>query len=476
MRINAADEFRREVSSGQMPRKWARLAAADETLSYTGSMRSDSRIKPLAHSRDLARRAEEFFPGGVNSPVRAFRAVGGDPPFVTRAEGAYLFDADGNRYVDLFGSWGPMILGHAFPPVVEAIREAAGRGTSFGASHAGEAALAELVRRCFPSVEKMRFVNSGTEACMSAIRLARGFTGRNFIIKFEGCYHGHADALLVKAGSGVATFGIPGSAGVPPETAQHTLALPYNNLAAVEAAFAAHPAQIACILVEPVVGNAGTIPPAPGYLEGLRRIATEQGSLLILDEVMTGFRLSLGGAQQLYGAELKTGPDLTTLGKILGGGLPCAAFGGRADVMDHLAPLGPVYQAGTLSGNPLAMAAGIATIKHLIQHESEIYPQLERVTQGIADGVAELARKASVPLTTNRVGSMFTWFFTGDPVTDFASASASDSEAFARFHRRMMEAGVWLPPSQFEAAFVSVAHGPAEVELVLEAAREALAE
>ena len=476
MRINAADEFRREVSSGQMPRKWARLAAADETLSYTGSMRSDSRIKPLEQSRDLARRAEEFFPGGVNSPVRAFRAVGGDPPFVTRAEGAYLFDADGNRYVDLFGSWGPMILGHAFPPVVEAIREAAGRGTSFGASHAGEAALAELVRRCFPSVEKMRFVNSGTEACMSAIRLARGFTGRNFIIKFEGCYHGHADALLVKAGSGVATFGIPGSAGVPPETAQHTLALPYNNLAAVEAAFAAHPAQIACILVEPVVGNAGTIPPAPGYLEGLRRIATEQGSLLILDEVMTGFRLSLGGAQQLYGAELKTGPDLTTLGKILGGGLPCAAFGGRADVMDYLAPLGPVYQAGTLSGNPLAMAAGIATIKHLIQHESEIYPQLERVTQGIADGVAELARKASVPLTTNRVGSMFTWFFTGDPVTDFASASASDSEAFARFHRRMMEAGVWLPPSQFEAAFVSVAHGPAEVELVLEAAREALAE
>jgi glutamate-1-semialdehyde 2,1-aminomutase len=437
-------------------------------------MRSDSRIKPLEQSRDLARRAEEFFPGGVNSPVRAFRAVGGDPPFVARAEGAYLFDADGNRYVDLFGSWGPMILGHAFPPVLEAIREAAGRGTSFGASHAGEAALAELVRRCFPSVEKMRFVNSGTEACMSAIRLARGFTGRNFIIKFEGCYHGHADALLVKAGSGVATFGIPGSAGVPAETAQHTLALPYNDLAAVEAAFAAHPAQIACILVEPVVGNAGVIPPAQGYLEGLRRIATEQGALLILDEVMTGFRLSLGGAQQLYGAELKTGPDLTTLGKILGGGLPCAAFGGRADVMDYLAPLGPVYQAGTLSGNPLAMAAGIATLSHLIAHEGEIYPQLERVTQGIAEGVAELARKAGVPLTTNRVGSMFTWFFTGDPVTGYASATKSDGEAFARFHRRMMQAGVWLPPSQFEAAFVSVAHGPAEVELVLEAARAAL--
>jgi glutamate-1-semialdehyde 2,1-aminomutase len=295
---------------------------------------------------------------------------------------------------------------------------------------------------------------------MSAIRLARGFTGRNFIIKFEGCYHGHADALLVKAGSGVATFGIPGSAGVPAETAQHTLALPYNNLAAVEAAFAAHPSQIACILVEPVVGNAGTIPPAPGYLAGLRRIATEQGALLILDEVMTGFRLSLGGAQQLYGVT----PDLTTLGKVLGGGLPCGTFGGRADVMNLLAPLGPVYQAGTLSGNPLAMAAGIATITHLIERQSEIYPQLERVTGEIAEGVAELAREAGVPLTTNRVGSMFT------------SASASDSEAFARFHRRMMQAGVWLPPSQYEAAFVSTAHGEAEVELILEAAREALAE
>jgi glutamate-1-semialdehyde 2,1-aminomutase len=435
-------------------------------------MQSETRkFKPLVQSLNLQRRAEQYFPGGVNSPVRAFRAVGGDPPFVARAEGAYLFDADGNRYVDLFGSWGPMVLGHAFPPVVEAIREAAGRGASFGASHAGEANLAELVRRCFPSVEKMRFVNSGTEACMSAIRLARGFTGRNFIIKFEGCYHGHADALLVKAGSGVATLGIPGSAGVPAETAQHTLALPYNNLAAVEAAFAAHPDEIACILVEPVVGNAGTIPPAPGYLEGLRKIATKHGALLILDEVMTGFRLSLGGAQQLYGVT----PDLTTLGKILGGGLPCAAFGGRAAVMDQLAPLGPVYQAGTLSGNPLAMAAGIATIKHLIEHEGEVYPQLERVTQSIAEGVAKLAQQVGVPLTTSRVGSMFTWFFTGGPVTDFASASASDTAAFARFHRRMLASGVWLPPSQFEAAFVSVAHGPAEVEQVLEAAQGALA-
>ena len=434
-------------------------------------MRYESKVKPLVKSLTLQRRAEEYFPGGVNSPVRAFRAVGGHPPFVARAEGATLFDADGNRYVDLFGSWGPMILGHAFEPVVAAIREAAGRGVSFGASHAGEANLAELVRRCFSSVQKMRFVSSGTEACMSAIRLARGFTGRNYVVKFEGCYHGHADALLVKAGSGIATFGIPGSAGVPPETAQHTLALPYNNLAAVETAFATHPQQIACILVEPVVGNAGTIPPAPDYLEGLRRIATEHGALLILDEVMTGFRLSLGGAQQLYGIQ----PDLTTLGKVLGGGLPCAAFGGRAEVMDHLVPLGPVYQAGTLSGNPLAMAAGIATLKYLIEHEGEVYPQLERTTREIAEGVAKLARDASVPLTTNRVGSMFTWFFTAGPVTDFASASASDAAAFARFHRRMLEAGVWLPPSQFEAAFVSTAHGEAEVELILEAARGALA-
>jgi glutamate-1-semialdehyde 2,1-aminomutase len=428
-------------------------------------------VPPFVHSLDLERRAEGYFPGGVNSPVRAFRAVGGHPPFVVRAEGAYLFDADGNRYVDLFGSWGPMILGHAFPPVVEAIREAAGRGASFGASHAGEANLAERVRSCFPSVEKMRFVSSGTEACMSAIRLARGFTGRNFVIKFEGCYHGHADALLVKAGSGVATLGIPGSAGVPAETAMHTLALPYNDLPAVEAVFAARPSEIACIIVEPVVGNAGTIAPAEGYLAGLRSLCTRYGALLIIDEVMTGFRLSLGGAQQLYGIK----PDLTTMGKILGGGLPCGAFGGRADVMDFLAPLGPVYQAGTLSGNPLAMAAGIATIAYLMEHESTLYPQLERATASIAEGVAELAREAGVPLTANRVGSMFTWFFTSHPVTDYASAATSDTAAFGRFHRRMLESGVWLPPSQFEAAFVSTSHGPAEVEHILEAARAALA-
>jgi glutamate-1-semialdehyde 2,1-aminomutase len=427
-----------------------------------------------AESLLLERRAEMLFPGGVNSPVRAFRSVKAHPPFLVRTEGAYLYDADGNRYLDLFGSWGPMILGHAFPPVVEAIREAAGRGASFGASHAGEARLAELVQHCFPSIEKMRFVSSGTEACMSAIRLARGFTGRNFIIKFEGCYHGHADALLVKAGSGVATLGIPGSAGVPAETAQHTLALPYNDLAAVEAAFAARPDEIACVLVEPVMGNAGTIAPAPGYLAGLRRLCTEYGALLIFDEVMTGFRLSLGGAQQVYAAELDAAPDLTTLGKILGGGLPCGAFGGRADVMNLLAPLGPVYQAGTLSGNPLAMAAGIATLTHLIEHEDAVYAHLETATRSIAEGVAALAEEARVALTTNRVGSMFTWFFTRDAVKDFASASKADTDAFGRFHRRMLEAGVWLPPSQFEAAFVSVAHGPKEIEAVLSAARGAL--
>jgi glutamate-1-semialdehyde 2,1-aminomutase len=425
----------------------------------------------LTRSRQLQLRAEKFLPGGVDSPVRAFRAVGGDPPFVTRAEGAYLFDADGNRYLDFFGSWGPMILGHAFPPVVEAIQQAAARGASFGASTADEANLAELVTRCFPSVDKLRFVSSGTEACMSAIRLARGFTGRNFVVKFEGCYHGHSDAMLVKAGSGVATLGIPGSAGVPAETAMHTLALPFNDLDVVRAVFAARPNEIACIIVEPVVGNAGTIPPAPGYLEGLRQIATEYGALLIFDEVMTGFRLSLGGAQQVYGIR----PDLTTLGKILGGGLPCGAFGGRADIMEQLAPLGPVYQAGTLSGNPLAMAAGIATLRHLIAHGEDVYNGLEQTAAIIAEGVGRIAHEVGIPMTVNRAGSMFTWFFIDQPVTDFASAAISDTVSFGRFHRAMLDAGVWLPPSQFEAAFVSTAHGQAEVGMVLEAARHALA-
>jgi glutamate-1-semialdehyde 2,1-aminomutase len=430
-----------------------------------------------ARSEALQQRAEQFLPGGVDSPVRAFRAVGGHPPFVESADGAWLTDADGNRFVDMFGSWGPMLLGHAFPPVVAAIREAAGKSASFGASTAAEADLAELVLRCYPSIEKLRFVSSGTEACMSAIRLARGFTGRNFILKFEGCYHGHADALLVKAGSGVATFGIPGSAGVPNETVMHTLALPYNDLSAVEAAFASHEDQIACIILEPVVGNAGTIAPAAGYLKGLREITKRHGALLIFDEVMTGFRLAAGGAQELFGfASGDLAPDLTTLGKIVGGGLPVGVFGGRAEIMDYLAPLGPVYQAGTLSGNPLAMAAGIATLSEILDQQSEIYPKLEKTTAAIADGVAKIAAERGIAMTTNRVGSMFTWFFTPEKVTDFASAATSDTAMFAKFHRGMLERGVWLPPSQYEAAFVSAAHGEAEIEFVLKAARGALHE
>jgi glutamate-1-semialdehyde 2,1-aminomutase len=433
--------------------------------------------QPRTRSAALQARAERLLPGGVDSPVRAFRAVGGHPPFVESAEGAWLTDADGHKYVDLFGSWGPMLLGHAFAPAVEAICAAAKKSASFGASTAAEAELAELVRQCFPSIEKLRFVSSGTEACMSAIRLARGFTGPPFVIKFEGCYHGHADALLVKAGSGLATFGIPGSAGVPNETAMHTLALPFNDLGAVEAAFASHPELIACVIVEPVVGNAGTIAPAEGFLAGLRALTRKHGALLIFDEVMTGFRLAAGGAQELYGMSGgEAAPDLTTLGKIVGGGLPVGAFGGRAEVMDMLAPLGPVYQAGTLSGNPLAMAAGMATVSAILERGAELYAGLEKTTAAIADGVALIAAEHGIGLTTNRVGSMFTWFFTPDAVTDFASASESDTAAFGRFHAAMLDRGVWLPPSQFEAAFVSAAHGEREVEVVLEAAKEAMRE
>src|SRR5271169_2413534 len=372
--------------------------------------------RSLKVSRELQKQAEQLIPGGVNSPVRAFRSVGSDPPFLVRGLGAYVWDADGNRYIDYVGSWGPLILGHSNPEVIEAIVEAARNGTSFGASTPTEADLAALVIEAFPAIQKVRFVSSGTEATMSAIRLARAATERKFIVKFEGCYHGHSDAMLVKAGSGVATLGIPGSAGVPAETAMHTLALPFNDLDAVAAVFAARPHEIACIIVEPVVGNAGTIPPAPGYLEGLREITAAHGALLILDEVMTGFRLSLGGAQQVYGIT----PDLTTLGKIIGGGLPCGAFGGRADIMQHLAPLGPVYQAGTLSGNPLAMAAGIATLRYLIDHQEDVYNGLEQTTEVIASGVGLIAHEVGIPMTVNRVGSMFTWFFTDQPVTNFA--------------------------------------------------------
>jgi glutamate-1-semialdehyde 2,1-aminomutase len=420
-------------------------------------------------SQALQQRAERFFPGGVNSPVRAFRAVGGLPPFVESALGAWLTDADGNRYIDYFGSWGPMILGHAFPPVVEAIERAARNSASFGASTAAEAELAERVVACFPAIEKLRFVSSGTEAAMSAIRVARAATGRKIVVKFEGCYHGHADGLLVKAGSGVATFGIPGSAGVPEEIARLTVALPYNNLALVEATFSAHPGAIAAVIVEPVVGNAGCIPPAAGYLAGLREITAREGALLIVDEVMTGFRVALGGALQLYGIDA----DLVTLGKIAGGGLPLGIFGGKRAFMDMLAPLGPVYQAGTLSGNPLAMAAGIATLSYLQEHADEVYPKLEVSAKAVAEGVAAEAARAGVPLTLNRVGSMWTWFFTPGPVTNYDEAAKSDAAAFGRFHRAMLDAGVWLPPSQFEAAFLSAAHGEEEIEATISAAREA---
>ncbi len=411
-------------------------------------------------SQALRERAERYFPGGVNSPVRAFHAVGGAPPFIERAEGAHLYDADGNRYIDYFGSWGPMILGHAFPPVVEAIAHAARNSPSFGASTAAEADLAERIAVSYPVIEKMRFTSSGTEATMSAIRLARAATGRKIVIKFEGCYHGHSDGLLVKAGSGVATFGIPGSAGVPEEIAHLTLALPYNDLAAVEAAFNGHPDAIAAVIVEPIVGNAGCIPPADGYLSGLRTLATRAGSLFIVDEVMTGFRVALGGACELYSLD----PDLVTLGKIVGGGLPVGVFGGKRQIMDQLAPLGPVYQAGTLSGNPLAMAAGLATIGYLQEHAKEVYGRLEVASRAVAEAVAAQAARAEVAITTNRVGSMWTWFFKAGPVTNFEQAAKSHTAAFARFHRGMLDRGIWLPPSQFEAAFMSYAHTDADIQ------------
>ena len=432
-------------------------------------MTAEIRAPQHARSQALQARAEQLFPGGVNSPVRAFRAVGGAPPFIERAEGAYLIDADGNRYIDYFGSWGPMILGHAFPPVVEAIQRAARNSPSFGASTAAEADLAERVTACFPAIEKMRFVSSGTEATMSAIRLARAVTGRKLIVKFEGCYHGHADGLLVKAGSGVATFGIPGSVGVPKEIARLTLALPFNDLKAVKAAFAAHPNSIAAVIVEPIVGNAGCIPPARGFLAGLRKLTAGHGALLIADEVMTGFRVALGGACQLYGLD----PDLICLGKIVGGGLPVGVFGGKRIFLDLVSPLGPVYQAGTLSGNPLAMAAGIAAIGYLQEHAGEVYPRLEATAKAVADGVAQEAAHAGIPLATNRVGSMWTWFFTKGPVTNYARAARSNTTAFGRFHRGLLDRGVWLPPSQFEAAFISTAHGDAEIEATIAAARAA---
>ena len=425
----------------------------------------------LDESRSLHRRAEQLIPGGVNSPVRAFRSVGSEPLFLVRGAGAHVWDADGNRYIDYVGSWGPLILGHADPEVIEAIIQAARDGTSFGASTPAEAKLADLVVDAFPAIEKVRFVSSGTEATMSAIRLARAATGRKLIVKFEGCYHGHSDALLVKAGSGVATLGIPGSAGVPQEFVGLTLALPYNNLDAIAEAFARFKGQIACVIIEPVVGNMGCVPPQPGYLEALREITARDGALLIFDEVMTGFRLAFGGASELFNIS----PDLTTLGKIIGGGLPVGAYGGPARLMDMIAPVGPVYQAGTLSGNPLAMAAGIATLCQLKAAREPFYKQLDENSGRLVAGVLEAARDAGVAMTANRVGSMFTFFFTNRQITDWESAATCDTTKFGRFHGAMMDAGVWLPPSQFEAAFLSVAHTQGDIDDTIAAAREALA-
>ena len=419
-------------------------------------------------SRKLQKRAEQLIPGGVNSPVRAFRAVGGEPLYIVRGQGSHIWDADGNEYVDYIGSWGPLILGHAAPTVIEAVISAARSGTSFGASTPTEADLAELVISAFTHMQKVRFVSSGTEATMSAIRLARAYTKRKYIVKFEGCYHGHADALLVKAGSGVATLGIPGSAGVPEEFTQFTLALPFNDTDVLEQAFKKFKHQIACVIVEPVVGNMGCVPPARGYLEALRAITARDKALLIFDEVMTGFRLAFGGAQELYAIQ----PDLTTMGKIIGGGLPVGAYGGPSEIMDLVSPLGPMYQAGTLSGNPLAMAAGYATLRYLREHK-DIYAKLDRVAAEVVAGVAAAAKDAGVAMCHNRVGSMFTWFFTPGPVTDWNSAAKSDTEAFGRFFRSMLENGVYLPPSQFEAAFLGATHTEHDVQQTIGAAKQA---
>jgi glutamate-1-semialdehyde 2,1-aminomutase len=426
--------------------------------------------RKLDQSRKLQKRAEKMIPGGVNSPVRAFRAVGGDPPFIVRGEGSCIWDADANEYIDYMGSWGPLILGHANPVVIEALGAAMRNGTSFGASTPAEADLAELVLSAFPHMQKVRFVSSGTEATMSAIRLARAYTKRKYIVKFEGCYHGHADALLVKAGSGIATLGMPGSAGVPEEFTQFTLALPYNDTDALEEAFKKFKHQIACLIVEPVVGNMGCVPPARGYLEALRAVTSNDGAVLIFDEVMTGFRLAFGGAQELYAIQ----PDLTTLGKIIGGGLPVGAYGGPAEIMDLVAPLGPMYQAGTLSGNPLAMAAGHAQLRYLREHK-RLYAQLDKLSGELVTGVAVAAKAAGVPMTVNRVGSMFTWFFTPGPVTDWRSASRSDTEAFGRFFRNMLDNGAYLPPSQYEAAFLSAAHTDEDVQKTIASAKQAFA-
>ncbi len=424
--------------------------------------------RPLNRSRALFAKARDLMPGGVNSPVRAFKAVGGEPVFMASGHGSRVVDADGNEYIDYLGSWGPLILGHTPEPVVAAIQKVARDGTSFGAPTAYEVELAELVTRCFPSIERVRMVSSGTEATLSALRLARGATGRDLVVKMEGCYHGHVDPLLVKAGSGVLTLGIPGSPGVPEAVTSQTLVVPFNDTEALTRVFAKRGREIACVILEPVAGNMGVVPPASGYLQSVRETTRAHGALLILDEVMTGFRVALGGAQERYGIAA----DITTLGKIIGGGLPVGAYGGAADLMSKVAPEGPIYQAGTLSGNPLAMAAGIETLKQL--RKPGFYERLESLGSRLEEGLRSEARDVGVRLGINRVGSMMTGFFTGTPVTDHASAMTSDTAQYAAFFTGMLQRGISLPPSQFEALFISGAHTHADLERTLGACRETL--